>query len=465
MAMIRPPKLQRLLGRVPGGASLRVLGGRLVRSTLASWLLLLLAVASASFAVLQEGARTLPATPAALPTAESVAPTLPPQRPAAVAEPAPRVAPAVVIEGALRPRETLARALGRRDVSALLVHQIASGMRPVFDFRYARPGDDYRLALDASGAILSFAYRRSLLERYDLHREGDSLVASRHEPEIHVHPARLAGVVETNLYDAIESLGEKGALARDFSSIFAWDVDFARATHRGDEFSCLYERRFLVRDDGTKRYLGPGRVLAARYSNAGGDYEAVYFQPSERQGGYYRPDGRSVEREFLRAPLKYRRISSGYTASRMHPILKVRLPHFGIDYAAPVGTPVWAVADGIVIFRGRRGGFGKSVEIRHANGFVSYYSHLSRYPHGLVVGSRVRQKQVVGFVGATGLATGPHLDFRLKQYGHYLNPATLRAPAGDPIPPQEMQQFAKTRNTLLRALDPVPLAVSTTEAL
>lgn len=451
---------ERLIRRLP----LHGLRGALQRPSKASWLLVLLAASSACFAVLQHGERARGAVQAPLAMA-SVAPGLPPtlQQPRALQERPP--APAVVVEGTIRRGETLSRALGRRDVSARVVHEIATGMRPVFDFRYARPGDAYRLALDKAGAILAFSYRRSPLECYDLHRAGEALVAERREPEIRVREVRLAGVVETSLYDAVEALGEKGELAHDFANIFAWDVDFSRAVHRGDEFSCLYEQRFLVQDNGEELYLGPGRVLAARYSNAEGDYEAVYFQPDERSGGYYRPDGSSVEREFLRAPLKYTRISSRYTASRLHPILKVRLPHFGIDYAAPVGTPVWAVADGTVIFRGRRGGFGKSVEIRHANGFVSYYSHLSRYPHGLAVGARVQQKQVVGYVGMTGLATGPHLDFRLKQYGKYVNPATLRTPAGDPIPSLEMARFAQTRDGLLRALDPVPLAVSTSEAL
>jgi murein DD-endopeptidase MepM/ murein hydrolase activator NlpD len=372
-----------------------------------------------------------------------------------------------ILEGKLRRNQTLSAALRGQDISAGMVHAIAVGMGPVFDFRYSRPGDHYWLARDANGELIEFRYSRSSIERYALRRIGDGedakFIATAYEPEIELRPTRLAGIVSSSLYEAMRQLGEEGELAHDFAEIFAWDVDFSRGVQPGDEFRVLYERRMLVEDD-REEYLGPGRILAARYINADDEHNAVYYENGDDVGGYYRLDGSSVERQFLRAPLNYRRISSRFTSSRLHPILKVRRPHPAIDYAAPTGTPVWSVANGTVIFRGVLGGLGKTVKVRHSGGYVSFYAHLSRFPKGLNVGERVRQKQVVGYVGSTGTATGPHLDFRMQQHGKYLNPASVQAPPGDPISPQSMPEFLAMRDSYLDELDPQSLRVVTQEA-
>lgn len=371
-----------------------------------------------------------------------------------------------VVEGSLRRNQTLSAALRSRGISASTVHTIAEGMRPVFDFRYSRPGDEFWMGRDDSGDLVEFRYTRSSIERYVLRRDDaaeGALVASAYEPEIEIRTARLAGIVQSSLYVAMQQLGESGELSHDFAEIFAWDVDFSRNVRPGDEFRVLYERRTLV-ENGREEYLGPGRILAARYSNADADYDAIYFETSEERSGYYRLDGSSVERQFLRAPLNYRRISSHFTSSRLHPVHKVRRPHPAIDYAASTGTPVWSVANGNVIFRGVLGGLGKTVKVRHANGYVSYYGHLSRFPKGLSVGDRVRQKQVVGYVGSTGVATGPHLDFRMQHHGKYINPAGVQTPPGDPISASLMPEFLAQRDTYLDTMDPRPLRVVTQEA-
>ncbi len=385
----------------------------------------------------------------------------------ATATRAPALAEQQITEGNLRRNQTLSAALRGQGISAGMVHTIAVGMSPVFDFRYSRPGDSFWLARAANGELSEFRYSRSSIERYALRRIGSGdeakFVASAYQPKIDVRPTRLAGLVSSSLYEAMRQLGEDGELANDFAEIFAWDVDFSRGVRAGDEFSVLYERRTLV-EDGREEYLGPGRILAARYINADDEHNAIYFDNGDDVGGYYRLDGSSVERQFLRAPLNYRRISSNFTSSRLHPILKVRRPHPAIDYAAPTGTPVWSVANGTVIFRGVLGGLGKTVKVRHAGGYVSFYAHLSRFPKGLNVGERVGQKQVVGYVGSTGTATGPHLDFRMQQHGKYLNPASVQAPPGDPITPQLMPEFLGMRDTYLDVLDPQPLRVLTQEA-
>jgi murein DD-endopeptidase MepM/ murein hydrolase activator NlpD len=365
-------------------------------------------------------------------------------------------------EGEIVPGRTLASVLATKGVSPSVVHLISTEMAPVFNFRYSRPGDRFEVVQDEVGDLLDFEYTRSPLEQYTLRPHEGGYLAERHEPQLLRKRARAAGVVSSNLYLAVQALGEDLELASDFANIFAWDVDFSRSVQPGDEFAILYER-LHVQDEGELTYVRPGRILAARYSNADADHTAVYFEPEEGQGGYYRPNGSSVERQFLRAPLNYRRISSQYTLSRLHPILKVRRPHQGIDYAAQHGSPVWSVGGGTVIFRGWSGGFGKLVKVRHGNGYVSYYGHLSRFAN-LSVGDKVQQKQVLGYVGCTGLCTGPHLDFRFKHYGKYVNPALVQTPPGDPISPEDLGRFAGLRDALLHELDPAPLSVATSEA-
>ena len=424
--------------------------------------LCVLSIALLGVLALSRGPEPAPLKPASISVeplpVELVAPTEP-------QAPAPPLRVEIVTEGELVSGETLVGSLSRDGVDGYVAHLIDTGMAPVFNFRYAQPGDRYRLVQDEKGEIQRFDYERSALERYVLSRVDGELVPERFEPELVREPARVAGVVAGSLYDAVESLGEKPELAQDFAEIFAWDLDFSRAVQRGDEFAMLYERVHVQNADDELTYVHPGRILAARYSNAHDDHLAVYYETKEGRGGYYRPDGSSVRRQFLKAPLNYRRISSNYTMSRLHPILGVRRPHQGIDYAAAIGTAVWAVADGTVTFRGWNGGYGRMIRIRHANGYESQYAHLSRFPLGLRQGQHVQQKQVVGFVGSSGLSTGPHLDFRLKLHGKWVNPATLEMPSGDPIPAEALPIFFAARDQLMTQLDPSPIDPVTNEAL
>lgn len=374
------------------------------------------------------------------------------------------LAPHLVAAGELVPGETLATSLSIRGVSGTQIHTIATEMAPVFNFRYAQPGDRYRLVLDDAGQVASFRYERSPLEHYEMERRGERYEVSRHQPELIRRRARVAGVVTSSLYKAIDALGERTDIANDFADIFAWDIDFSRAVQPGDEFSILYERLYLEDEEGREVYVRPGQILAARYSTLDEEYRAIYFESAPGRGGYYRPDGSAVERQFLKAPLHYRRISSRYTHSRLHPILGVRRPHLGIDYAAAYGTNVWSVANGQVIGKGYERGLGHTVRVRHANGYVSIYGHLSRFAQGLRVGQRVHQKQLIGHVGSSGLSTGPHLHFQLERNGRTVDPASLRSPAGDPIPSDARERFHAETAGLLLALDPSPLVV-TNEAL
>src|SRR5262245_16924615 len=374
--------------------------------------------------------------------------------------PAP-VAPPVSVEepnrfftsGVIARGESLAYALRQQGIPREAVNKITTELARHYDFRRAQPGHSYRLTQDAEGRVVEFRYGTSAMEGFTLVLDGDRYAVRKDELELQPREVRIAGVVTSSLHDAVKALGESPQLASDFADIFAWDIDFTRSVRPGDEFRILYERLYFTDESGKESYLRPGRILAAEYNGTAGAHSAVYYETQPGQGGYYRPDGSSVQRQFLQAPVRYARISSRYTTARHHPILRITRPHQGIDYAAPKGTPIWAVADGRVIYKGYAGGFGNLVKIRHSRGYVSYYGHLSRFGPGLDVGDRVRQKQVIGYVGSTGLSTGPHVCFRIAQDGRYFNPAKLHTPAGDAVSPQRRPDFRVSRDALLARLD------------
>ena len=369
--------------------------------------------------------------------------------------PIPKAPRLQISEGVLGRGETLARALGSEGVSPALVHEISRSLAPHFDFRHAQPGHHFTITRDAQGDVVHFEYLTAPNTGWKLDRTEDGFEVTRREARLIPRTARIAGLVADTLYGSISKLGEDGQLAHDYADVFAWDIDFSRAIRSGDAFEILYERLYRHEPDGRERYVGPGRILAARYDGNAGHHEAVYFESQHGSGGYYHPDGTSVEGQFLMSPVWKSRITSPYTNARRHPILKITRPHQGIDYAAPTGTPVWAVADGVVIHRQRTGGFGNLVKIRHRNGYVSFYSHLSRYAKDLRIGQSVRQKQVIGYVGSTGLATGPHVCFRLtNKGGQYVNPLNVRGLATrEPVATSLMPRFRAARDMLFAELD------------
>jgi len=425
---------------------------------LATGIALTLAFAFGVSAIVRFEAETRVDVRNATPAAPVVAAIVPPPL---QAEPAPP--PLTVIEGELARRQTLGAALRKHGLGGSAIAELVDAMSPVFNFRYAKVGDAYRASLAPGGELIDFEYVRSPIESYSLTREGGQLVASKHEPKVIVQRALLAGVVTSNLYQSVVELGETGELAHDFAEIFAWDVDFSKA-QPGDEFRAVYERRFYETSNGPV-YLGPGRILGARYANQDGDFTAIYYETSASRGGYYRPDGSAAQRQFLQAPLNFRRISSQYASSRLHPVLGIRRPHLGVDYAAAHGTPVWSVADGTVVFRGWNGGLGNAIRVRHRSGYETVYGHLSGFAKQLRVGSRVRQKEVIGYVGSTGLSTGPHLHFEFTLNHKSVNPASVKIPRGDPIGPGHMRVFVRVRNDVLGTMDPTPFRIPTNEAL
>ena len=249
--------------------------------------------------------------------------------------------------------------------------------------------------------------------------------------------------VRFSLFNAVRRAGEKNELAIRLSDIFAWDIDFIRDIQAGDRFDVLVEKRFR---NGKLVCYGP--VLAAFFNNRNTLYKAFLYTDESGRSGYYDEHGNSVEKAFLKAPLSFSKISSGYTGRRLHPILKRYLPHFGIDYAAPMGTPVKTVGDGTIVRIGSHKAMGRFVTVRHYNGYTTTYMHLKGFARGMRKNCRLAQGQVIGFVGMTGYATGPHLDFRMKKDGRPVNPLKHKTPSARPVRPEEMTRFLALRDTL-----------------
>jgi murein DD-endopeptidase MepM/ murein hydrolase activator NlpD len=372
---------------------------------------------------------------------------------------------APLVEDEIRSGDTLLAALARHGVAASTAFAIAREIEPHFDLRRLRPGHRYRIERDEHGALRQFRYDVSDLEHYQVTQQESGWETKAAKRGLVRQQARLAGVVATTLYDAIGDLGERPELAADFANIFAWDVDFAKGVHAGDEFHLLYERNYAARPGGGGlRYVGPGRILAARYQGGGRMHEAIYYETEPGVGNYYRSDGTPVQQGFLAAPVRYTRISSSFTNARFHPILRRTRPHPGIDYAAPAGTPVWAVAAGRVTHAGWQGGYGRLVKIRHADGYESFYAHLSGFAKGLKVGQKIGQKDVIGYVGSSGLSTGPHVCFRIMKNDRFVDPASTRIPSGEQIAGRQRQDFETIRDARLAQLVPATL-VAVDEAM
>lgn len=286
---------------------------------------------------------------------------------------------------------------------------------------------------------------------------------------VYVDTLYASGEIESVLWNAVVGnaalegmpVSDRNRLIDYLDRVFQWQVDFSRQIRVGDTYRFVFERE--VRPDGSMR---DGRLLAAELVNGGTPYYAVWFDPNDDgEGSYFDLEGKSVRRAFLLRPLKFRRISSRFTNARFHPVLNRWRAHRGIDYAADRGTEIEATSDGVVIHRGWDGGYGNSVEIRHPNGFITRYAHMSAFQRGIVVGSRVKQGEVIGYVGMTGLANGNHLHYEMIRGGRQIDPLSVDLPAGDPVPDDARPRWLSARNLRMSLLESVPRAGPVREAV
>ena len=282
-----------------------------------------------------------------------------------------------------------------------------------------------------------------VIERED---EGFRSYVQVHEMDTRLE--KVQGTIDSSLFETMADIGESANLAVQLASVFEHQINFVNEIQEGDTFEFLVEKKYM--DEKFRRY---GRIIAARFMNAGKTYEAYLFKDEKGHSRYFDENGASLQTSFLKAPLDFTRISSGYTHKRLHPVFHKVRPHLGVDYAAPTGTPVKSLGDGVVTFRGWQRGYGNTVIIRHANGVETQYAHLSRFAKSLKKGIKVDKGQVVAYVGATGTATGPHLDFRVKKNGKFVNPSTLSGTRTQPVSKTLKAEFQNTVDVARAFLD------------
>ncbi len=352
---------------------------------------------------------------------------------AAALGPVPEDALFSVEELSLRRGQTVEGALLASGMDRSRVTEVLEGLASCVDLRRIRPEDRFMLYRSRQGDLRRLEYQRSVEERVVVERGPEAFAAHVERAPVQVRVRKIAGDVNDNLYLSLTRAGGDPGLVVEFADLFSWDFDFFTDTRNGDRFEMLVEERTV----GGER-AGYGRILAGRYLPRDTDepLEAIHYawgaEPDE--SGYYLPSGRSVQKFFLKSPLNYRRISSTFSRNRMHPILKRVRPHLGVDYAAAAGTPVVALGNGRVVQVGWRGGFGRTVKVRHNGTYSTQYAHLRGYAKGIRNGVRVKQGQVIGYVGSSGMATGPHLDFRVQENGRWINPLTLKGGESEPLP-------------------------------
>jgi murein DD-endopeptidase MepM/ murein hydrolase activator NlpD len=335
-------------------------------------------------------------------------------------------------------------------LSSAEVMALRTAIRDVYDIRQLRAGQPYSIEVAPEGQLFRFTYEIDAQHMLEVERQEQSFVG-RLLPIEYEHKERVVNaVIDDSLFEAFAEQDEDLRIAADLAEIFAWDIDFYTDLRSGDTVRLVLEDRYR---DG--RRTGYHRILAAELVNQERVFRAVYYASAEDSGTYYRPDGRAMRRMFLRSPLQYTRISSPFSPRRLHPILKQYRPHLGIDYAAPLGTPVRSVGDGVVTWAGSKGANGKMVTIQHDRVYATYYLHLSRFADAMRVGKRVTQGEIIGYVGSSGRSTGPHLDFRMTKHGKFLNPLGHDTVEAAPLPRHVLPTFRAYARRLLTALGTV----------
>lgn len=351
-----------------------------------------------------------------------------------------------VIKGTINKGDTVGKLLGEV-ADNNIVQGYINATRRVFPLTSFRAGQPYVLVCDVeSGTVKRFEYE--IDNKHRLIVEGEQPVARVEAIEYDVRLSRVEASIDSNLFQSVADMGESPVLAITLANLFGWEINFIRDLQEGDSFSVLVEKNY--REGSFKGY---GRVLGATFTNKGKTYEAFLFHNGQNSSQHFNARGENLKKVLLQSPLSFTRLTSRFTHSRKHPIFGNNRPHLGVDYGAPTGTPVKAVGEGTVVVRGWVGGYGNQVALRHAAGLESMYSHLSGFASGLRKGSKVRQGQVIAYVGSTGQSTGPHLDFRLKQGGKFIDPTKAVNPRSASVHKQYATAFAERMNFVREYLD------------
>jgi murein DD-endopeptidase MepM/ murein hydrolase activator NlpD len=317
-----------------------------------------------------------------------------------------------------------------------------------FPFRRCLPGDSIHV-LTKNNAFMKLTYYQNLMNTYYVTNNDNHLFVAMKFPYIDTVTCIFEGAIKSTLYDAILEMGETPNLVFRYADVFAWEIDFVTDTREGDSFFIYLEKTFC-----DSNFLEYNNLIMMRYKgNYVGDYYGIYYRDPEGNEDYYNLKGESLRKSLLKSPLRYSYISSYFTKRRFHPILKIWRPHHGLDYVAPIGTPVSTIGDGVVSFKGWKGGYGNLIEIKHKNGFKTRYGHLSKFAKGIYNNKKVKMGELIGYVGSTGLSTGPHLHFEMHKDGVAINPLKVNIPRAPSVKKEYFSAFEQYRDSLLQYIE------------
>ena len=348
----------------------------------------------------------------------------------------------------IQKNDSVASLLSRLKINKEDKSKFLHDARNIKTMRRLVPGKTIHAQTTASGKLLALRYFPGGKKHLSIKKTNGTFKEDKSPLNIETHIKMKSGVIRSSLFAATDGANVPDSVATQIAEIFASDIDFNRDLRKKDRFKVVYELRYS-----NGELTGVGRVLAAEFINKGKTHQAVYFEANDKEKGYYTPDGKNLRRAFLRSPLKFSRISSGFTRSRFHPVLKKWRSHKGVDYAARKGTPVRATANGTVAVSTRNRGYGKYIILKHRGRYSTVYAHLSRFAKGLRKGKRVNQGDIIGYVGSTGLATGPHLHYEFRVKGIQRNPLRVVMPAAIPLAAKNIPAFNKSTEPLMVRLN------------
>lgn len=338
--------------------------------------------------------------------------------------------------------DTVTDLLRRLNVEDEAASEYLRNYHPAASFRQLNIGKEVQAETNAAGALLALRYLDNDNNQVIVAKSADSFKVDVKPALVEQRTFVRTGEIQNTLYAATDAAGLPDPAANQLAEIFGGDIDFHRDLRKGDKFSVIYEMTFI-----NGEAARTGRILAAEFINNGQAYRAVYFQSTNLAGNYYSPDGKSMRKAFLRSPIEFSRVSSGFSNSRFHPVLNKWRAHKGVDYASPIGTKVKATSDGVVSFVGKQGGYGNVVMINHQGSYQTVYGHLSRFGN-IHIGQRISQGEIIGYVGMTGITSGPHLHYEFKQSGIHRDPLKVALPDGKPISEQQKTVFMESTRDL-----------------
>jgi len=407
-------------------------------------------IASGCYALItpEQGASNFENNALAIPAIQSHASTVNISSPVVLPAPVAAKIELNTISHTIKSGDSLSGIFSKLDISNNDLHSITHANDLGKQFASILPGKKLVFTTDSDGLLQTITYKKNLIDTLKASRSDQGFNVEMTSKTIETKIASTQATINSSLFiDGIEA-GLSDGMIMDLAAIFAWDIDFALSVRKGDQFTVVYEKRFV--DD---KEISPGNIIAAEFVNQGHPFTAVRFEDKNGVANHFTPDGKSMRKAFLRTPIDFARVSSHFNLKRKHPVLNRIRAHKGVDYAARTGTKIKTTGDGKIIYRGRKGGYGRVVIVQHGQKYSSLYAHMSKYRKGQRVGSRVRQGDIIGYVGKSGLASGPHLHYEFRVNGVHRNPLTVKLPHAKPIKRSLLAEFKTQTKPLLAQLD------------